>query len=138
MRDGKIDVMINGGFVPQAEFTDLARGRDLMWISGDPAKMKAAADRWGYSVYTVKKGAYPFLTKDETTLVLWSAVVAGAHVSDETVYKFMKALLDNRDRVRSIHPSLANFSLENFSRNPTPLPYHPGAERLYKELGVVK
>ncbi|MGE5538822.1 MAG: TAXI family TRAP transporter solute-binding subunit [Gemmatimonas sp.] len=138
MRDGKVDVMINGGFVPQAEFTDLARGRELIWISGDPAKMKAAADRWGYSVYTVKKDAYPFLTKDETTLVLWSAVVAGSHVSDETVYKFMKALLDSRDRVRSIHPSLANFSLENFGRNPTPLPYHPGAERLYKERGLLK
>jgi TRAP transporter TAXI family solute receptor len=138
IRDGKIDMMINGGFVPQAEFTDLARGRALVWISGDPTKMKAAADRWGYSTYQVPKDAYPFLTQDENTLTLWTAVVAGAHVSDETVYKFMKALLDSRDRVRSIHPSLARFSAETFSRNPTPLPYHPGAARLYKEIGLVK
>jgi TRAP transporter TAXI family solute receptor len=138
MRDGKIDMMINGGFVPQAEFTDLARGRGLVWISGDPAKMKAAADRWGYGTYTVPKAAYSFLTQDENTLVLWTAVVAGAHVSDETVYKFMKALLDGKDRVRSIHPSLAHFSAETLSRNPTPLPYHPGAERLYKDIGILK
>lgn len=138
LRDGKVDVLINGGFVPDAGFTDLARGRPLVWISGDPQKMKAAADRWGYDIYTVKKGAYDFVTKDETTLTLWSAVVAGAHVSDETVYKFMKALADNKDRVRGIHPSLAQFSVETVSRNPTKVPYHPGAERFYREAGVLK
>jgi uncharacterized protein len=138
LRDGKVDVLINGGFVPAAEITDLARGRPLVWISGDPAKMKAAADRWGYDPYVVKKGALDFLTKDENTLVLWSAVLAGTHVSDETVYKFMKALAQNKDRVRSIHPSLAQFSVETVARNPTKVPYHPGAERFYREAGVLK
>src|SRR5258706_10370310 len=138
MRDGKIDVNINGNFVPTAEVTDLARGRPLLWLSGDPATMKAAADRWGYSTVVVSKNAYPFLTKDETSLTLWTAMLAGAHVSDETVYKFMKALFDNKDRVRSIHPSLANFSVESVFQNPTPLPLHPGAERFYREAGVLK
>jgi TRAP transporter TAXI family solute receptor len=138
LRDGKVDVLINGGFVPSAEITDVARGRPLVWISGDPAKMKVAADRWGYDTYTVKKGAFDFVTKDETTLVLWSAVLAGAHVPDETVYKFVKALSQNKDRVRGIHPSLSQFSMETVSRNPTKVPYHPGAERFYREVGVLK
>jgi hypothetical protein len=138
LRDGKVDVLINGGFVPSAEITDLARGRPLVWLSGDPAKMKVAADRWGYDTYTVKKGAFDFVKKDETTLVLWSAVLAGAHVPDETVYKFVKALSQSKDRVRGIHPSLAKFSIESVSRNPTKVPYHPGAERFYRELGVLK
>jgi len=138
LRDGKVDVLINGAFVPAAEVTDLARGRPLIWISGDPAKMKVAADRWGYDTVTIPKSAYSFMTQDETTLVLWTAVVAGSHVSDETVYKFMKALVDNKDRVRGIHPSLAKFSVDTIMRNPTPLPYHPGAERFYRESGVLK
>lgn len=138
LRDGKVDVMINGGFIPSAEFTDLARARPLVWISGDPAKMKVAADRWGYSPYTVKKDSLDFLTKDENTLTLWTAVLAGTHVSDETVYKFVKALAQSKDRVRGIHPSLAKFSVETVSRNPTNVPYHPGAERFYREAGVLK
>jgi hypothetical protein len=137
LRDGKVDVLINGAFVPTAEITDLARGRALMWISGDQAKMKQAADRWGYDTYVVHKGAYPFVTEDETTLVLWTAVVAGNHVSDETVYKFMKALTDNQARVRGIHPSLAQFSPRTIVRNPTPLPYHPGAKRFYRQAGII-
>jgi TRAP-type uncharacterized transport system substrate-binding protein len=50
----------------------------------------------------------------------------------------MKALFDNKDRVKSIHPSLAKFSVESVSRNPTTVPLHPGAIRYYREAGVLK
>jgi TRAP transporter TAXI family solute receptor len=138
LRDGKVDVFINGGFVPTAELTDVSRGRELEWIDGDPAKMKEAADRWHFDVITVPKSAYPFLTKDEGTYTEWNALVAGAHVPEETIYKLVKAMADNRDRVRAIHPSLAGFTIQAASRNPTALPYHPGAERFYRETGILK
>ncbi|HEX9466116.1 MAG TPA: TAXI family TRAP transporter solute-binding subunit [Alphaproteobacteria bacterium] len=138
LRDGKIDVFINGGFVPTAEMTDVARGRALQWISGSVAKMKQAGGRWNYDLFTVKKEAYPFLTKDEITYTQWSAIVAGGQVSEETVYKFVKALAENEARVRSIHPSLAEFSIKSVSHNSTGVPYHPGAERYYRQVGLVK
>ncbi len=138
LRDGKIDVFINGGFVPTAELTDIARGRALEWIEGDPAKMKQGADRWHYDLFTVKKGVYPFLMKDETTWTEWNALVAGSHTSEETVYKILKAMVTHQDRMRAIHPSMAQFSAQTAARNPTGLPYHPGAARLYRELGVLK
>jgi len=138
LRDGKIDVFINGGFLPTAEITDIARARSLLWISGEPDKIKAAAGRWGYDTVPVPKDIYSFVTKDEVTITQWNAILAGAHVSDETVYKFIKAMADNRDRVRTIHPSIAHFSVEAVSRNPTQVPYHPGAERFYREAGVLR
>lgn len=138
MRDGKIDVLINGGFVPTAEITDLARGRQLQWISASREKMDAAAKRWGISVFTVKPGDYPFVTKPELTLNIWNSVMVGAHVSDETVYKFVKALFENEARVRAIHPTLAAFNIADASKNTTPLDMHPGAARYYRERGLLK
>jgi uncharacterized protein len=138
LRDGKIDVFINGGFVPTAEITDIARGRPLVWISADAAKAKQIADKWGNGVLTVPKGAYPFVEKDEITTTQWNAMLAGKHVTEETVYKFLKAMADNRDRVRTIHPSLAKFALEDAQRNPTQLAYHPGAVRFYRDAGIAK
>lgn len=138
LRDGKIDVFINGGFIPTAQLTDLARGRQLVWISAAPEKIKAAAALWGYDAITMPKSAYTFLTKDEPTISQWSAVLAGNHVTDETVYKLMKALFENKDKVRAIHPSLAAFSPEVAMRNPTPVPYHPGAAKYYREAGLLK
>jgi TRAP transporter TAXI family solute receptor len=138
LRDGKIDVFINGGFLPTAEIADIARGRALLWISGDRDKMQAAADRWSNDMIPVPKGTYPFVTQDEHTVTVWNAMMVGAHVPDETVYKVVKALATNADRVRSVHPTLAQFSADKISRNPTKVPYHPGAERYYREAGVLK
>jgi TRAP transporter TAXI family solute receptor len=138
LRDGKIDVFINGGFLPTAEITDIARARPLLWISGAPDKIKEAASRWGYDTIQVPRGVYPFVAQDDVTIAQWNAVLAGAHVPEETVYKFIRGMAENSERVRSIHPSLARFSVENVARNPTQVPYHPGAERFYREAGVVK
>ncbi len=138
LRDGKIDVFINGGFVPSSEVIDVSHSRALQWISSTPEKMKQAGGRWNYDLFTVKPGAYPFVTKDETTYTQWSAVVAGTHVSEETVYKFVKAMAENEARVRQIHPTLAHFSIKEAARNSTAVPYHPGALRYYREIGAQK
>ena len=138
LRDAKADVFINGRFLPDATTADVARGRDLVWIDDDPAKMKQAADEWGYETIKIPKSTYKFLTKDVTTLKMWNTVNTGPQVSEETVYKFVKAVYDNQDRVRSIHPSLAEFSGEEMIRNPMHLPFHPGAERFYREKGLLK
>ncbi|HEY8580390.1 MAG TPA: TAXI family TRAP transporter solute-binding subunit [Beijerinckiaceae bacterium] len=138
LRDGKADVFINGGFLPTAEIVDLARGRPLQWISADESKLAAEAAKWGLRTITVPKSVYPFLTKDETTLAIWNVIVAGEHVSEETVYKFTKALMENEARVKAIHPSLGGFSRAEVWRNGTELAYHPGAERYFREAGLLK
>ena len=107
LRDGKIDVFINGGFLPTAEIADIARGRPLLWISGDPAKIKAAADRWCNDTLTVPKGVYPFVAEDETTIALWNAVACRrARAGGDGLQVHQGAWRENEDRVRSIHPSL--------------------------------
>ncbi len=138
LRDGKVDVFINGGFVPTSEVTEVSRGRPLQWISADPAKLQKEAQKWGLKLATIPKGAYPFITKDETTLSIWNAIVAGDHVTEETVYKFTKALMENEPRMRTIHPTLGKFSRADASRNVTGLTVHKGAERYYREAGLIK
>ena len=41
-------------------------------------------------------------------------------------------------RARTIHPSLAEMSGSFMARNRSGLPYHPGAERYYREMGLLK
>jgi TRAP-type uncharacterized transport system substrate-binding protein len=67
------------------------------------------------------------------------SILAGRHVSDETVYKYVKAIAENEVRVQTIGGSLkTSFATAKMVTNPTKLPVHPGALRYYKEKGLLK
>lgn len=138
IRDGKADIFMNARFPGDALVKDIASKRDLLWIDADPEKIKKAAAVWDFKLTTVPKGAYPFMDKDYPAILQWSSVLAGSHVSDETVYKFVRAIAEGHERVRKIHASLGDFSPQVMVRNPSGLPFHPGAARYYKEKGLVK
>ncbi len=138
LADGKVDVYLNGGFLLDSRLRDLARKKDLVWIDSDEAKLAQALKKWNFHVAKAPKAFYTFLDRDMPTILQWSNINAGAHVPNEVVYKFVKALDEGKDRVRSIHPSLKEFDGAFMARNPTGLPFHPGAERYYREKGLLK
>jgi TRAP-type uncharacterized transport system substrate-binding protein len=79
------------------------------------------------------------MDKDYPTVRQWVSLLAGSHVSDETVYKYVRAIAENESRVQSIGGSLkTSFTTAKMPTNPANLPYHPGALRYYKENGLVK
>jgi TRAP-type uncharacterized transport system substrate-binding protein len=102
--------------------------------------MQKAADTFHFKADMVPKGTYPFMEKDYPTIRMWVSLLAGSHVPDEVVYKYVKALAENESRVQSIGGSLksAPFTTAKMVTNPSNLPYHPGALRYYKEKGLVK
>ena len=85
------------------------------------------------------KGTYPFMEKDYPTVRMWVSLLAGAHVPDEVVYKYVRAIAENEAHVQSIGGSLkTSFTTANMTTNPAGLAFHPGALRYYKEKGLVK
>ena len=138
LRDGKVDALINGAFLPASEIADIARGRPLLWLDAPADKIKAAADRWTNAAVKVPAGVYAFIERDTTAIAQWNTALAGNHVSEETIYKFLKALVDNQERVRKIHPSFAEFELDKIVQNPSKVAMHPGATRFFREAGVLK
>lgn len=136
--DGKADVFMNARNLGDALIKDVSGKRPLLWIDGDPAKIQHAADVFSFKAGMVPKGTYPFMEKDYPTVQQWVSLLAGAHVSEETVYKYVKAIAEGEDRVQKIGGSLKIFTTAGMARNPAGLPYHPGALRYYREKGLVK
>jgi len=136
--DDKADVFMNVRNLGDSLIKDVASKRPLIWIDDDPAKTKQAADVFSFSVGTVTKDDYPFLDKSYPTIRQWVALLVGAHTSDEMVYKYVKAIGDNQDRVQKIGGSLKVFTTAGMTENPAALPVHPGALRYYKEKGLLK
>ena len=137
--DGKADVFMNARNLADSLVKDVASKRPLLWIDGDRAVLQKAADVFNNKADMIEKGTYPFMEKDYPTVRMWVALLAGSHVSDEVVYKYVKAVAENEKRVQDIGGSLKSaFTTAKMATNPANLPYHPGALRYYKEKGLVK
>jgi TRAP transporter TAXI family solute receptor len=138
IKDGKADMFMNARNLGDSLVKDIAGNRPLLWIDGDPQKIEAAAKVFDFRMDMVKAGTYPFMQKDYPTVRQWVSLLAGAHVSDEVVYKYTKAIAENEAAVQKIGGSMAPFKTAGMANNPASLPYHPGALRYYKEKGLVK
>ena len=137
--DGKADVFMNARNLGDALVKDVAGKRPLLWIDGEQATIQKAADAFNFKADMVPKGTYPFMEKDYPTVRQWVSLLAGSHVPDEVVYKYVKAIAENEARVQGIGGSLkTSFTTAKMASNPANLSYHPGALRYYKEKGLVK
>ena len=57
---------------------------------------------------------------------------------DDVVYEVVKAVFDNFDRFRSLHPAFANLQESEMISAGLSAPLHPGAERYYRERGWIQ
>ncbi len=138
LREGKLDMIFTAGLQPDQRLRDIAVHVPLVWIDTDKEVLTKAAAAVNMRTTVMPKDAFSFLDRDVLTLRAPSFMAAGAHVPADTVYKMLKALDENMARVRAIHPHFKTFSVEYMARPNPLLPLHPGAERFYREKGLLK
>jgi TRAP transporter TAXI family solute receptor len=71
------------------------------------------------------------------TTAINNFLVTHEGVSDELGYKMTKALFENLDEMVSAHAAAKAISLDNALKG-MPVPLHPGAEKFYREKGMLK
>jgi uncharacterized protein len=64
-------------------------------------------------------------------------LVTRSDLSDDAVYQMTKAVFENLAEIQSAHSAAKDIKLEDALKG-MPVPVHPGAERYFKEKGVVK
>jgi len=138
MRDGKIDMIFNSSFHPDGRMLSLLKSRELVWIDADADKIAATAKMVDMEPTTIRKGTYSFVTKDQPSMAAWLTMAAGTHVPTGTVYKMVKAVAENLERVHAIHPMLRKFDKTMMTRKPADFAWHPGAAKYYRERGWIK
>jgi hypothetical protein len=80
-------------------------------------------------------GAYKALTADYNTIGLFNFAIGRADLSDDLVYRLVKTVHENQRELVKGLPSAAETVAENVVKN-TFLPFHPGAVRYYREIGI--
>jgi TRAP transporter TAXI family solute receptor len=95
------------------------------------------ADNSFYRSATVPGGMYRGNDNDTTTFGVGATFVTSAEVPEEVAYIVAKSVLSNLDDFRGLHPAFANLDAKQMIQDGLSAPLHPGAERAYKELGLM-
>ena len=134
--DGKVDGFFYGVGHPSANIQDptTSCGAKLVSLTG-PVVDKLVADKPYYAKVTIPAGLYPNNPQATATYGVLATVVASAKTPPETVYQVTKAVFDNFDEFKKLHPALANLSPQNMIKDGLSAPLHEGAVRYYKEKG---
>ncbi len=99
---------------------------------------KLVAERPYYRKAVIPGGMYPDHPDDVPTFGVGATFVTSADVSDEVVYIVAKAVMENLEDFRKLHPAFANLKAEEMIKDGLSAPLHPGAIKAYKELGLME
>ncbi len=136
MRSGLLDALLGTAGVPFPVITELDRTEHVHFIPlsvDEITKLRKAMPEFSASV--VPAGSYPALNTEYETIGLFNFGVASKDLPDDLVYSIVKAFCANHDRLVEANPAARESVVENLDRNSF-IPYHPGAARYYREIGV--
>ena len=90
-----------------------------------------------YVTYMIPAGSYPNQKDDVRTTAIKMVLFCSADLDEETVYMLTKTLWENIAELGESQSSLRNLSPQEAVRDIAGLPLHDGAQRYYREIGVI-
>jgi uncharacterized protein len=134
--DNKIDGFFYGVGHPSAAIQDptIACGARLIPLTGPAVDALVKAHPY-YARATIPGGMYANNPNPTETYGVLATVVTSAKVADSTVYALVKAVFDNFDEFKKLHPAFAHLDPKEMIKNGLSAPLHPGAIKFYKEKG---
>jgi TRAP transporter TAXI family solute receptor len=137
LKDGRLDAAFFTVAVGAAAIKDIATVVDIevLDITG-PNAQKLLDEFPFYTQQPVPAGSYPGVDEEATTISVMAILAARQDLEDDIVYKIMKAMYENLDKIHGAHAKFKDISVDQ-AMNGMTIPLHPGAEKYLKEVGVV-
>ncbi|MGB7994813.1 TAXI family TRAP transporter solute-binding subunit [Photobacterium halotolerans] len=137
--DNKIDAFVYVVGHPNGSIKEATTSCDAKLIPATGAAIdKLVADNPYYAKSTVPGGMYRGTDSDVNSFGVAATLVSSTNVSDDAVYALVKAVFENFHVFTRLHPSFANLKKEDMIKAGISIPLHPGAEKYYKEVGLIK
>ena len=137
--DNNIDAMVYTVGHPSGSIQEATTACDsvLVNVSND-ATASLIEENPFYRSATIPGGMYRGNAEDTVTFGVGATFVTSADVAPEVVYQVVKAVFENIDQFRSLHPAFANLDPAEMAQDGLSAPLHEGAERYYREAGFLQ
>ncbi len=134
--DNKIDAMVFTVGHPSGSIKEATTSCDSVLVNVTGAAVdKLVSENDYYRTATIPGGMYRGSDADVRTFGVGATFVSSTAVPADTVYQVVKAVFENFDTFRKLHPAFANLKPEEMIKDGLSAPLHDGAARYYKEKG---
>ena len=138
LKDGKIDAFFWNGGLPTAAVVDLVNspGITAKFISTEDV-LPLLQEKYGESLYyraVIPKDIYK-TGADIPVVAVANLLVVSEEMPEPLAYDITRLLFEKQQELAAIHPQARELSLDT-ALTGSPVPFHPGAIRYYRERGV--
>ena len=138
LQNGTIDGAWIMSGAPAAAVTQACTAGCKLVNIGDDIISTLQKDYPWYASMTIPAGTYPNQDKDVQTSAIKMVMFCRGDLDEQTVYDLTKCFWENIDKLGEAQKNLAGLTPEAAVVDIADLPLHSGAEKYYKEIGVVK
>ncbi len=136
--DNKIDAMVFTVGHPNGSIKEASTTCDAVLVNvTGPEVEKLVADNDYYAKAVIPGGMYKGSPEDTETFGVGATFVSDARVDNDLIYNVVKAVFENFDTFKKLHPAFANLKKEDMIKNALSAPLHDGAVKYYKEVGLM-
>jgi len=136
--DNKIDAMVFTVGHPSGSIKEASTSCDSVLVNVTGAEVdKLVADNDYYRTATIPGGMYRGTDADATTFGVGATFVSSAKVPEDVIYNVVKAVFENFDEFKKLHPAFGVLKKEEMIKDGLSAPLHDGAVKYYKEAGLM-
>jgi hypothetical protein len=137
--DNKVDAMVFTVGHPSGSIKEATTSCDSVLVEVAGPEIDALVKENAYYRFaTIPGGMYRGTDTDTKTFGVGATFVTSAKVPDDTIYYVVRAVFENFDEFKKLHPAFANLKKEEMIKDGLSAPLHPGAVKYYKEAGLMK
>lgn len=138
LKDNKIDAYFWDGGLPTASILDIAAtpGIKIKLIGHEDAVTKMVS-KYGpvYFKGKIPKNTYPGISTDTHVAAVANILICNEKLDAKLAYNILKTLFDFKPELVAVHKEANHLTLEGAVHG-SPIPYHPGAIKYFKEKGA--
>ncbi|WP_375263013.1 TAXI family TRAP transporter solute-binding subunit [Palleronia sp.] len=136
LANGDVDAGFWSVGAPTSSILNLATTQDIRMIPLTDEQVAAAQEADPtFTELSLPSGTYEGVEEDISTIGVPNVLVVSSEMDEETVYQITKAMYENIEELRAVHPAAEETTVE-FTMSATPVPLHAGAIRYFEETGA--
>jgi TRAP transporter TAXI family solute receptor len=137
--DNKIDAMIYSAGHPNGAIQEVTSSCDAKLIPVEGPDVDKLVNMYPFYAYTIVPGGmYNGNDNDVKTFGVKATFVSNENVDPEIIYQVVKAIFDNFDNFKTLHPVFSTLDPKDLVKSGNTAPLHKGAERYFKEKGWIQ